>query len=92
LFTKFEFLLKQQPGFLWHWRGKPIFERFNMRFLNLTNDSTIAGSTTPGSTFRGDNYTATAHDEMADRGLAPGRRELAASQFATDSRIFFSTP
>jgi hypothetical protein len=92
LFTKIEFLLKQQPGFLWHWRGKPIFEHFHMRFLNLQNDSTIEGSTTTGSTFCGDNYTAMAHDEMADRELEPGRRELAASQFATNSRIFFSTP
>lgn len=87
LFTKIQFMLDRQPRFL-----VPEYDHFHMRFLNKETKSTIEGSATTGSVFRGDNYTATAHDELSDREVTEGMKELAASQFATNSRIFFSTP
>lgn len=88
LFWKIDFLLEHQPKWL-----KPAgIKRTSMHIGNLDNGSVIDGESTTGEVGRGDRRTAILMDEFAAFAVADGYNALAATQSATNCRIYNSTP
>lgn len=87
LYWKLDYLLKHQPRWL-----LPNFERLRLHLENVENGSTIDGFSTTGNVLRGGRRTAALVDEFAAFEPADGYAALAATQHATRSRIFNSTP
>ena len=88
LFWKIDFLLKRQPA----WLRPRAVKRTSMHVGNLDNGSVIDGESTTGEVGRGDRRTAILMDEFAAFAPADGYNALAATQAATNCRIFNSTP
>lgn len=87
LFWKLDFLYWRLPKWM-----RPKIERTHGQLTNMDNLSTIEGSPTTGDAFRGGRKTAIGMDEF--HSFKPGEdySALAATQHATDSRLFVSTP
>lgn len=88
LFWKIDFLLKHQP----RWLKPAEVKRTAMHIGNIRNGSVIDGESTTGEVGRGDRRTAILLDEFAAFAPADGYNALAATQAATNCRIFNSTP
>ena len=88
LFWKLDFLLARQPK----WLRPREMKRTSMHIGNLDNGAIVDGESTTGEVARGDRRTYIAMDEFAAFAPADGQNALAATQSATDSRIFNSTP
>jgi hypothetical protein len=90
LFWKIDFMLKHQPSFIRPFGYNERLHRRKLHMLNPRTNSVIDGESTTGQFARGDRRTAILLDEFA--AVEQGRRILEASQAATNSRIFNSTP
>lgn len=88
LFWKIDFLIEHQPK----WLRPSGIKRTSMHIGNLDNGSVMDGESTTGEVGRGDRRTAILMDEFAAFALNDGYNALAATQSATDCRIFNSTP
>ena len=85
LMWKLDYINKNQPAWM-----VPTIERTHLQMANLDNGSTISGASTTGDAARGDRRTAIMLDEFA--AVGDGYGMLAATQAATNCRIFNSTP
>lgn len=85
LFWKLDFMFEHLPAWM-----QPQMNRSSLSCENLSNRSTILGSSTTGETSRGGRKTAILFDEFAS--VPDGYAMDAASQSATNCRIFNSTP
>lgn len=88
LFWKIDFLIEHQPK----WLRPSGIKRTSMHIGNLDNGSVMDGESTTGEVGRGDRRTAILLDEFAAFAVSDGYNALAATQSATDCRIFNSTP
>lgn len=88
LFWKIDFLLDHQPK----WLKPEGVKRTSMHIGNLENGSVIDGESTTGEVGRGDRRTAILLDEFAAFSVADGYNAQAATQSATNCRIYNSTP
>ena len=88
LFWKIDFLIAHQPK----WLRPREMKRTAMHIGNLENGSVIDGESTTGEVGRGDRRTAILMDEFAAFAAADGYNALAATQAATNCRMFNSTP
>jgi len=86
LFWKLDFLLKKQPRWL-----VPEYARTRGMLVNKYQQSTMTGYATTEHALLGGRRTAAMVDEFAAFKYAQGHGALAATQFATDCRIFNST-
>lgn len=86
LFWKLDFIHKHLP--LWM---LPKIERRNLQLTNLTNGSTIGGTSTTSELGRGGRKTAVFLDEFAAFELRDGFEALKSTQYNTRCRIFNST-
>lgn len=87
LFWKVDFLYDNMPPWMRPNRRRNLFVR-----ENLDNNSSIAGVATGPDAFRGDRLLSILMDEYAAFELGQDTDALAATQHATSSRIFLSTP
>jgi hypothetical protein len=87
LFWKLDFLYWRLPKWM-----RPKIDRTHGQLTNLDNLSTIEGSPTTGDAFRGGRKTAIALDEYHSFKTGEDYSALAATQHATDCRLFISTP
>lgn len=93
LFWKIDFLLNGEakkfglPSWM-----KPKHYRANMILVNQDNGSTIEGAPTTGDAFRGGRKTAIGLDEFAAFEKGKDYEAQSATQHATSSRFFVSTP
>lgn len=88
LFWKLDFLLDHQPN----WLKPRKIKRTSMHLENADNGSVIDGESTTGEVARGDRRTAILLDEFAAFETKCSFNALAATQSATNCRIFNSTP
>lgn len=93
LMWKLDFLLRGESNKfgLPEWM-RPEYNRVKMNLVNLSNGSSIEGASTTEDAFRGDRKKAIMMDEYAAFDVTDSYNVLAASQHATDCRIFVSTP
>jgi hypothetical protein len=94
LMWKFDFLLSGDggKGGLPKWMRPSKVYRSMMLMENRDNGSTMEGATTTEDPFRGGRKKAIAIDEVASIPNGDDYKALAATQHATDCRIFVSTP
>ena len=94
LMWKLDFLLRGEGGKgglpIWM-RPKNVY-RTNLLMENRDNGSTFEGSATTGDAFRGGRKTSIGMDEFASFSKGDDYEAQAATQHATDSRFFVSTP
>lgn len=88
LFSKIEFALNHLPTWM-----RPPFDLYEMRLVNKRNRSVVNGTATTGDIARGGRRTLIVLDEFAAFDPPSTSYEaLAATQSATNSRWFISTP
>ena len=94
LMWKLDFLLSGEggKGGLPPWMRPKNVYRTNLLMENRDNGSTFEGSATTGDAFRGGRKTSIGMDEFASFGKGDDYEAQAATQHATDSRFFVSTP
>ena len=94
LMWKLDFLLKGEggKGGLPFWMRPKNVYRTNLLMENRDNGSTFEGSATTGDAFRGGRKTSIGMDEYAAFSKNDDYEAQAATQHATDSRFFVSTP
>jgi len=85
LFSKLDFVYKNQPGWL-----RPQMNRTSLHFYNLNTSSTMDGSSTTSDTARGGRRTAILLDEFAS--VPDGYAVMQSTSQTTNCRIFNSTP
>lgn len=87
LFSKLEFILAHQPGWL-----RPNYTLTELRLENEDTHSTINGESATGDLARGDRRTAMLWDELAAWGRNDGFRAISSTSAVTKTRIINSTP
>jgi len=94
LMWKLDFLLNGEGGKagLPSWMRPNNVYRTNLLMENRDNGSTFEGSATTGDAFRGGRKTSIGMDEFASFSKGDDYEAQAATQHATDSRFFVSTP
>ena len=94
LMWKLDFLLSGEggKGGLPPWMRPKNVYRTNLLMENRDNGSTFEGSATTGDAFRGGRKTSIGMDEFASFSKGDDYEAQAATQHATDSRFFVSTP
>ena len=88
LFWKIDFLIDNQPK----WLKPNSISRRSMHIGNEDNGAVIDGESTTGEVARGDRRSLIMLDEFGSFAVQDGFNALAATQSATNCRIFNSTP